>query len=88
MAALGAIQKPRRQQRVGRWSKICHFCPRLLHKKCPRGVGGWFKKTKIMSTWLLNAPLVFVIVREAAFMDLLMFSMIILVGKLLDLYLK
>ena len=52
------------------------------------GVGGWSKKTKIMSTWLLNAPLVFVIVREAAFMDLLMFSMIILVGKLLDLYLK
>ena len=29
----GAIQKPRGQQRVGRWSKICHFCPRLVHKE-------------------------------------------------------
>ena len=32
----GAIQKLREQQRVGRWSEICHFCPCLLQKKCPR----------------------------------------------------
>ena len=34
---LGAIQKPRGQQGVGRWSKICHFCPRLLHKNVHEG---------------------------------------------------
>ena len=37
ISPFGAIQKPRGQQRVGRWFKICHFCPRLVHKKCPRG---------------------------------------------------
>ena len=43
-------------------------------------------RTKLEQT--LSVSLVFVIVRAVAFMDLLMFSMIILVGKLLDLYLK
>ena len=33
----GAIQKVRRQQRVGRWSEICHFCPRLVHKNVLKG---------------------------------------------------
>ena len=34
---------------------------------CPLGVGEWFKKGKILSTWLLNAPqinCVFCIIRE------------------------
>jgi len=44
---IGAIQKPRGQQRVGRWSKICHFCPRLVHKKCPRGWVGGQKRAKL-----------------------------------------
>ena len=33
---LGVIQKPRGQEEVDRWSKICHFCPCLLHKKSRR----------------------------------------------------
>ena len=37
---LGAIQKPRGQERVGRWSKLGHFCLRLLHKKMSREIGG------------------------------------------------
>ena len=34
---LGSIQKPRGQQRVGRWSRICHFCPRLLLENVHEG---------------------------------------------------
>ena len=33
---LVTIQKLCGQQGVGKWSKICHFCPRLVHKKCTR----------------------------------------------------
>ena len=58
---LGGIQQPRWYEGVGRWSKSCHFCPLLVHKKCPLGVYGWSKKGKIMSTWLLNAPLVYLL---------------------------
>ena len=40
----GVIQKPRGQQR---WSTICHFCPRSVHKKCPQGQVGGQKGEKL-----------------------------------------
>ena len=50
---------------MGRWS--VSECPRgqrvggqLNVHVCPLGVGGWSKKGKNLSTWLLNAPLVVV----------------------------
>ena len=45
---VGGIQKPRGQGWVGRWFKNFQFCP-CLTWKCPKEVGGWSKKCKIMS---------------------------------------
>ena len=50
---LGAIQKPRGQLRVSRWSKICHFCPHLVHKNV---VDGLSKRAKLCPCGFLMTP--------------------------------
>ena len=46
VVSLGAVNKLRLQEEVGRWSKNVHFCQQLEGRTCQRRVVGGQKKPK------------------------------------------